>query len=72
MTRGPWKYQKSHAHHHVLMGDEVLDVNSELDARAIALLPEMVAIIRELSESQYDAGHLIGPAQDVVKKLRKK
>ena len=48
MTRGPWKYQKSFNHHHVLMGEEVLDVNSEDDAKAIAEVPRMIKLLKKL------------------------
>lgn len=51
MTKGPWKYEKAEGHHHVLMGEEALDVNSELDARAIAALPEAVELLKVLSFS---------------------
>lgn len=53
LTKGPWKYQKAKGHHHVLMGDESLDVNNKADARAIALVPEMIELLKELKEDKY-------------------
>lgn len=48
MTKGSWKYQKAEKHHHVLMGNEVLDVNKESDARLIAKLPAIIKLIKKL------------------------
>jgi len=42
LTKAPWKYQKAEGHHHVLLGDEVLDVNNAKDAKLIALVPDMI------------------------------
>jgi hypothetical protein len=51
MTKGRWKYQKARAHHHVLMGNEVLDVNNESDARAIALVPDLVKLVKFVNKN---------------------
>lgn len=47
MTKGPWKYQKAAGHHHVLIGDEVLDVNGKSDAILISLVPELLTIAKD-------------------------
>lgn len=52
MTKGPWKYQKAQGHHHVLMGKEVLDVNSESDAKLIAKVPNMIALLRLVAKER--------------------
>lgn len=53
MTRGPWKYQKAEGHYHVLIGDEVLDVQNESDARLIALVPDMIAALKEIEQLKF-------------------
>jgi hypothetical protein len=66
MTKGPWKYQKAEGHHHVLMGEESLDVNLESDARAIALVPQFVELVKLVDDSN------LLDAYDLALKLRKK
>ena len=58
MTKGPWKYKKAHQHHHVLMGEEQLDVNNEHDARLIAQVPNMVKLLRKLAKTDRDINFL--------------
>lgn len=79
MTKGPWKYQKAAGHHHVLMGEESLDVNTESDARAIALVPSMVEFLKRMQRSVAlstnpirDYEQLIGQAKQILNKLEKK
>lgn len=69
MTRGPWKYQKSKGHHHVLIGDEVLDVDLEENARAIALVPDMVKFIRHFNRMELKKA--FATSAKLLKKLRK-
>ena len=74
MTRGPWKYQKSFNHHHVLMGKEVLDVNSEEDARAIAEVPRMIKLLNKIKRNSENTwSHLnIADYEDEVYKILKR
>lgn len=51
MTQVKWKYQKAAGHHHVLIGKETLDVQNESDARLIALVPEMIEVIKKMDAS---------------------
>jgi len=62
MNRKPWKYQKAQGHHHVLIGDEVLDVDTEANARLIAKVPEMWNLILKLSK-------ILPEAKKIVKEL---
>lgn len=66
MTKGPWKYQKAKGHHHVLMGEESLDVNFEADARAIALVPQFVKLVNYVDENR------LLEAYQLASKLRRK
>lgn len=82
MTKGPWKYQKAEGHHHVLMGEESLDINKESDARAIALVPEMIEFLKEISGGIPEEDVIVGIpyrairhsvlAKNIFKKLEKK
>jgi hypothetical protein len=67
MTKGPWRYEKSNSHHHVLMGEESLDVNSESDARAIALVPEFIKLVKYVNNLSS-----LNKAYNLAIKLRKK
>lgn len=66
MTKGQWKYQKARGHHHVLMGEESLDVNLESDARAIALVPKLVQLVKFVNNNN------LLDAYDLARKLAKK
>jgi hypothetical protein len=68
MTKGPWKYQKAQGHHHVLMGEESLDVNSESDARIIALVPKFVKLVKFVDRN--DLLEAYDLARQLTNKLR--
>ena len=60
MTRGPWRYQKSRGHHHVLFPNgEVLDVQNEADARAIAKLPKTLEELKYAKRQVQILGRVI-------------
>lgn len=69
MTKGPWKYQKSHAHHHVLLGQEVLDVQNESDAKAIAQVPSMIDLVWAVEENDLAAAYEL--AHKIIGRLAK-
>jgi hypothetical protein len=61
------------------MGEESLDVNTESDARAIALVPSMVEFLKRMQRSVAlstnpirDYEQLIGQAKQILNKLEKK
>lgn len=70
MTKGPWKYQKAKGHHHVIMGEETLDVNKEADARVIASVPAMVKFIKRVAFGPTTGAKWT--AQQILRGLEKK
>lgn len=51
MTRGKWRYEKSHRHHHVCIGEESYDINNESDARVMAAAKDLYKALKKLVNS---------------------